>query len=220
LGLPSRVVGNISQEIVLKKSSLLLVLVPVLLGFASIAQAQQFDAAFGFGTVTAPAASTNGTNGFPSLSGGLYPTFSGDVLLWHHLGFGGEVSPRLRQATYGGVNNFGTVQTYRPIFYDFNAVYGRTFQKKFGADVMAGIGGEDLRFYGQANCNIVTGCTNYVSSNHFAGHIGADFRFYFWGHAFIRPEAHWYIVRNNVEFNNVNPSRFAISIGYSFMPGF
>jgi hypothetical protein len=220
LGLPYRVVGNISQEIVLKKSSLLLVLVPALLAFAGIAQAQQFDAAFGFGTVTAPAASTNGTNSFPSLSGGLYPTFSGDVLLWHHLGFGGEVSPRLRQSTYGGaLNNFGIVQKYRPIFYDFNAVYGRTFQKKFGADVMAGIGGEDLRFYtGYTTCGLT--CTNYVSSNHFAGHIGADLRFYFWGHAFIRPEAHYYIVHNNVEFNNVNPSRFAISIGYSFMPGF
>jgi hypothetical protein len=205
----------------LKKSSLLLVLVPVLLGFTGIAQAQQFDAAFGFGTVTAPAASTNGTNSFPSLSGGLYPTFSGDVLLWHHLGFGGEVSPRLRQATYGGaLNNFGVVQTYRPIFYDFNAVYGRNFQKKFGADVMAGIGGEDLRFYTPYTTCGFTSCTNYVSSNHFAGHIGADFRIYFWGHAFIRPEAHWYIVRNNQEFNNVNPSRFAISIGYSFMPGF
>jgi hypothetical protein len=222
LGFPCRVVGNVSQEIVLKKSSLLLalVLVPALLAFAGIAQAQQFDAAFGFSTVKAPAASNNGTNSFPSLSGGLYPSFSGDVLLWHHLGFGGEVSPRLRQSTYGGaLNNFGIVQNYRPIFYDFNAVYGRTFQKKFGADVMAGVGGEDLRFYtGVTTCGLT--CTDYVSSNHFAGHIGADLRFYFWGHAFIRPEAHYYIVHNNVEFNNVNPSRFAISIGYSFMPGF
>ncbi len=206
----------------MKKSSLFLVLVPTLLAFAGIAQAQQFDAAFGFGTVTAPAASTTSSGTFPSLSGGLYPTFSGDVLLWHHLGFGGEVSPRLRQAFYGGTsNNFGVTQTYRPIFYDFNAVYGRTFKKeKFGGDIMAGVGGEDLRFYTPyTTCGYIS-CTNYVSSNHFAGHFGADLRFYFWGHAFIRPEAHYYIVHNNVEFNNVNPARFAISIGYSFVPGF
>ena len=67
---------------------------------------------------------------------------------------------------------------------------------------------------------VLTGCTNYQSSNHFAGHIGADLRYYFWGHAFIRPEAHYYVIHHNVEFNNVNVSRFAVSIGYSFMPGF
>ncbi len=203
------------------KKLLPLLAVAVLLSFAGVAQAQQFDAALGFGTVTAPAASSNGTNSFPSLSGGLYTSFSGDVLLWHHLGFGGAVSPRWSQSTYGGaLNNFGIIQKYRPIFYDFNAVYGRTFpKKKFGADVMAGIGGLDLRFYQPFySCGLT--CTNYVSSNHFAGHFGADLRFYFWGHAFIRPEAHYYIVHNNVEFNNVNASRFTISIGYSFLPGF
>jgi Outer membrane protein beta-barrel domain len=204
----------------LRKISLFLTLV-LLMAFASTARAQQFDAAFGFGTVKAPAASTNGTNDFPSLSGGLYPSFSGIVLLKHHIGFGGEVAWRGSQSTYGGaINNFGIVQKYRPLFYDFNAVYGRTFPKqKIGADLMAGIGGEDLRFYTPyTTCGIT--CTNYVSSNHFAGHFGADVRFYFWGHAFIRPEAHYYVIHNNQEFNNVNASRFAVSIGYSFMPGF
>ena len=192
------------------------------LGFAGGAQAQQFDAALGFGTVTAPAASSNGTSSFPSLSGGLYPSFSGTFLFKRHVGFGFEVAPRARQSLYGGsANNFGIVQPYRPIFYDFNVVYGRTFQKKVGADVMAGIGGENLRFYQPYfTCGVFSGCSNYTSSNHFAGHFGADVRFYFWGHAFIRPEAHYYVIHNNREFNNVNASRFAISIGYSFMPGF
>jgi hypothetical protein len=219
-GLRDRADERIAKETRLKKFSSLFGLV-LLLAFAGAAQAQQFDAAFGFGTVTAPAASSNSTFVFPSLSGGLYTTFSGDVLLWHHLGFGGEVAPRWSRSTYGGaVNNFGIVQQYRPIFYDFNAVYGRNFQKKFGADVMAGIGAESLRFYqGFTSCGYVS-CTDYVSSNHFAGHIGADLRLYFWGHAFIRPEAHYYIIHNNKEFNNANVSRFAISIGYSFMPGF
>jgi len=218
--LPDATGRRVAQEIRLKKILVLFGLV-LLVACAGDAQAQQFDAAFGFGTVKAPAASSNGTSSFPSLSGGLYPSFSGDVLFWHHLGFGGEVAWRGSQATYGGaLNNFGVVQTYRPILYDFNAVYGRTFQKKFGADVMAGIGGEDLRFYQPFTTCGFTSCTNYISSNHFAGHVGADVRLYFWGHAFIRPEAHYYIVHNNQEFNNVNPSRFAISIGYSFMPGF
>ncbi len=204
----------------LKRASLFLGVV-LILAFVGSAYAQEFDAAFGFGTVKAPAASSNGTNSFPSLSGGLYPSFSGIVLLKRHIGFGGELAWRGSQSTYGGaVNNFGIVQKYRPLFYDFNAVYGTTFQKKIGADVMAGIGGEDLRFYQPFTTCGFTSCTNYVSSNHFAGHFGGDIRIYFWGHAFIRPEAHYYVIHNNKEFNNANASRFAVSIGYSFTPGF
>ena len=185
-------------------------------------QAQEFHGAFGFGTVTAPAASTDSNgNSFPSLSGGLYPSFSGIFLFKRHIGFGGEVAWRARQAIYGGVTGgFGTVQPYRPIFYDFNAVYGSRFGKKLGGDVMAGIGGEDLRFYTPFITCGFTSCTNYVSSNHFAAHFAGDIRYYFWGHAFIRPEAHYYVIHNNREFNDVNAARFTISIGYSFMPGF
>ena len=186
-------------------------------------QAQEFHGAFGFGTVKAAAASVNSSGiPVPSLSGGLYPSFSGIFILRHHIGFGGEVAWRAKQAVYGGsTSSFVFAQPYRPIFYDFNAVYGATIQKKFGADVMAGIGGEDLRFYTPYySCGAFSGCTNYVSSNHFAGHFGGDIRFYFWGHAFIRPEAHYYLIHNNPEFNNANAARFTISIGYSFTPGF
>ncbi|MBV9181861.1 MAG: hypothetical protein JO356_11160 [Acidobacteria bacterium] len=200
--------------------SLALVLLVTLLGSA---QAQEFHGAFGFGTVKAPAATISSSGiPVPSLSGGLYPSFSGIFILKHHIGFGGEVAWRAKQAVYGGAtSSFSFAQPYRPIFYDFNAVYGATLQKKIGVDVMAGIGGEDLRFYTPYySCGSFSGCTNYVSSNHFAAHFGGDIRYYFWGHAFIRPEAHYYVVRNNVEFNNARVARFAVSIGYSFMPGF
>lgn len=200
-------------------------LLSLALGFtfllAGTLHAQEFHGAFGFGTVVAPGATTNSSGSFPSLSGGLYPSFSGIFLFKRHIGFGGEVAWRGRQAVYGVSNGSAFfAQPYRPIFYDFNAVYGRSFDKKFGGDVMAGIGGEDLRFYTPYYTCGFTSCTNYVSSNHFAFHVGADLRYYFWGHAFIRPEAHYYVVHNNFEFNNVNTSRFTISIGYSFMPGF
>lgn len=201
----------------MRKLSLFITLATMLF-FAAGLQAQQFDAAFGFGTVTAPSASTNSSGiSFPSLSGGLYPSFSGNVLFWHHLGVGGNVAWRARQALYPV--GFGAVVPYRPLFYDFNAVYGHNFSKKVGGDVMAGIGGEDTRFYTGINCGTIS-CTNYQSSNHVAFHVGADLRYYVWGHLFVRPEAHYYVIHNNVEFNNVNASRFAVSIGYSFMPGF
>jgi hypothetical protein len=212
---------NLIQEILLRKLLAFGVFAGALL-FALGAQAQEFHGAFGFGTVTAPGVSTdsNGTT-FPSVSGGLYPSFSGIFILKHHIGFGGEVAWRAHQAIYTEAGaSFGLFQApYRPIFYDFNAVYGRKFGKKFGGDVMAGIGGEDLRFYTPYyTCNLT--CTNYNSSNHFAGHFGADIRYYFWGNAFIRPEVHYYVIHNNVEFNGANVSRFAVSIGYSFLPGF
>lgn len=205
----------------MKKLSVIGVFATALL-FALGAQAQEFHGAFGFGTVKAPGVSTdNNGNVFPSVSGGLYPSFSGFFILKHHIGFGGEVAWRAHQAIYtaGGPGGFFQAP-YRPIFYDFDAVYGSKFGKKFGGDLMAGIGGEDLRFYTPYYTCGFTSCTNYQSSNHFAGHIGADIRYYFWGNAFIRPEIHYYVVHNNVEFNGANVSRFAVSIGYSFMPGF
>ena len=65
-------------------------LVLMLLFAVSLQAQQQFDAALGFGTLTAPSASA----GIPSESGGLYVGFSGNVILKHHIGFGGEVLPR------------------------------------------------------------------------------------------------------------------------------
>jgi hypothetical protein len=209
------------QEILLRKLLTFCLLVAAL-SFSTLTQAQEFHGAFGFGTVTSKGVSTdNAGNVFPSLSGGLYPSFSGIFILKHHIGFGADVAWRASQALYTQAgSNFIFQAPFRPIFYTVNAVYGRKFDKKFGADVMAGIGGEDLRFYTPTfTCGAIS-CTNYQSSNHFAGHFGADIRYYFWGNAFIRPEAHYYVIHNNVEFNGANAARFTVSIGYSFMPGF
>ena len=179
------------------------------------AQAQQFDAAFGFSALTAPVGSTDASGTFfPSNRGGLYPSFSADFLVAHHIGVQGEVAWRARQ------NNYGGYQPYRPIFYDFNGIWAPQLGKKFGAELMAGVGGEDLRFYqGTYTCSFIS-CTNYVSSNHFDGHLGAGLRYYVWGNLFVRPEAHVYFVHNNNEFSSGRAGRFGVSIGYSFRPGF
>lgn len=200
---------------------LLILVIPLILVGGS--EAQELHGAFGFGTVTAPSATVNSSGiPIPSLSGGLYPSFSGIFIFKRHLGFGGNVAWRARQSIYGvSTSSFFSAQPYRPIFYDFDLAYSRTLQKKVGVDLLAGIGGLDLRFYTPYyNCGAFSGCTNYVSSNHFAGHFGGGIRYYVWGHAFVRPEAHYYAIRNNVEFNNVNATRFTMSIGYSFTPGF
>ena len=179
------------------------------LAFAVNLHAQELDLGLGFGTVTAPAATAT----FPSLSGGLYMSVGGTVRLKKYLGFNAQVAWRTRQAVYLGV------QPYRPLFYDFNANFGHTWHKKYGADLMAGIGAESLRFYTPYFTCGSFSCSNYQSINHFMFHVGGDFRYYIWHTVFIRPEAHYYIVHDNAEFNNVNPTRFAIAIGYSFLPG-
>ena len=199
----------------LKKLTLLLAFC-VLVVTVRAAHAQQLDAAIGFGTMTATSGPVDLAGGnIVSQRGGLFPSISGDVLFadHHQLGVQGEVSWRASQ------NLYADTLPFRPILFDFNGIYAPRLGKKAQAEVMAGFGGEDLRFYDQINCTFV-GCTNYVSSTHLVGHVGAGIRLYVWHNVFVRPEAHFYGIRNNNEFPSSNANRFAISIGYSLKPGF
>ena len=185
----------------------------LLLAMASAAYGQQIDAAFGVSALTAPSSNfaVNFANFTQSLSGGTYLSFSGDAIIRHNLGVGGEVSWRAHQ------NLFAGFQPYRPIFWDFNGVYAPRFSKFAGAELQAGIGAESLRFYQNfATCSFFNGCTNYVTSTHFMGHFGGGIRFYPVGNFFIRPEAHVYLIRNNVEFSSNYALRYGASIGYTF----
>ncbi len=198
-----------SLEKNLKKLSLIAML--FVLGLIETpAYGQQIDAAFGVGTLSSAAGKTSGGLFFPTVGGGAYPTFSADFLLRHHWGVEGEVSWRASQNLYGGS------QPYRPLFYAFNAIWVPRISKHVSAELMAGIGGEDLRFYtGNYNCGFF-GCTTYVSANHFMGDFGGGIRAYFWHNAFIRPEARVYLVNNNQEFSSGQSVRYGISLGYSF----
>jgi hypothetical protein len=172
--------------------------------------AQQIDLAVGAGTVSAPSASSasgNYTN--QSIGGGLYPAIGGDFVLFKHFGVNGEIAWRASKAEYLGY------QPYRPVFYDFNAAWLPSVSKRVQAEVLAGIGGESVRFYGYTSCSYYTGCTNYTSSNHFMGHFGGGLRYYIKGNLFIRPEAHVYLVHNNNEFSSGFAVRYGASIGYS-----
>ena len=194
----------------MRKLSLLVSLLTLCL-MGGGAQAQHVDLAFGVSGLSAPAGSTDSSGVFfPTMSGGAYPGFSGDVLLAHHLGVEGELFWRASQNLYGGY------QPYRPLFYDFNAIWAPRLTKSITAEVMAGIGAESLRFYTPYPvCNFFT-CTNYVSSDHFMGDIGGGIRYYVWHNAFVRPEARLYLVHNNAEFSSGRAARYGMSIGYSF----
>ncbi len=214
--MPSNHLAKGGEERIVGKIGLVLVgigMLAVLGIFPVAAGAQQLDAAFGAGTVTAPSAFDADINHSPvSVAGGTYLAFSADYLLKHSFGIGGEVAWRASQG------NYADLAPFRPIFYDFNGVYAPPLGKHLQADLQAGIGAQSTRFYnGFISCNSFTGtCTNYQSSNHFMGHFGAGIRLYLMGNVFIRPEAHLYLVHNNFEFSANRATRFGASIGYSF----
>lgn len=205
------------MEKILRKLLFLLAAFSLMIFTSTVTRAQQLDVAFGVGTVTGQPASDGdpatavAINHFQqSLSGGAYPTISGDFLFHKGLGVGMEASWRAAQNT----DIFLT--PYRPFFYDFNAVYAPTVGKKIQPELQGGIGIESLRFYTPfLTCGTFSGCTNFSSTNHFMTHVGGGLRFYVTDRIFIRPEAHFYFVRNNLEFSGPRVQRFAISVGYS-----
>ncbi len=198
----------------MKKLSLILVLVLPCLVHGTVL-AQEFDVAIGAGTIIAPSAtSASGDHSPVTLSGGTYPVFSAALLLKGPLGVSGELAWRASRNIYGGF------QPERPLFYDFNGMFAPKIGKHATAELMGGIGWESIRFYqGFTSCGAIS-CTDFVSSNHFMGHVGGGLRYYFHGHFFVRPEAHLYMIKNNVEFSSPLATRVGISLGYTFAPGF
>lgn len=183
---------------------------------AQFSPAPQGDVGFGVGTVIAPSSfSASGNHSPQTIAGGAYLNFSGDYLFWRHLGVEGEVAWRASQNLYQGY------QPFRPIFYDFNAIYAPPLGKYAQLELLGGIGGLSTRFYTQTySCNYFTySCTNYVSANHFAGDVGAGFRVYLTHSVFLRPEFREYFIHNNVEFSSNHATRAGVTLGYSFGHG-
>jgi hypothetical protein len=194
-------------EIDLRKLSFLLVATALILSLGSPAHAQQFDLSFGVSGLTGPSS----TPTLQTVGGGAYPTFGLDFLFYHNLGVGFNASFRAKQNLYQGF------QPFRPFFYDVDAVWAPPIGKRAQAELSAGIGAESIRFYTPfLTCGSFTGCTNFVSSNHFLGQFGGALRLYVTPKVFIRPEAHVYLVRNNFEFSGARATRYGVSIGYSF----
>src|SRR6266567_6200453 len=176
----------------LKKLSFLVVAFCAFFLLGSAAQAQQFDLTFGVSTVTGP----KSTPQLQTVSGGAYPNIGLDFLFFKNLGVGFNAAFRAKQNLYQGF------QPFRPFFYDVDLVYAPPLGKRAQLELSAGIGAESVRFYTPfLTCGTFTGCTNFVSSNHFLGQFGGAMRFYVTNKVFIRPEAHVYVVRNNFEFS-------------------
>jgi hypothetical protein len=178
--------------------------------FSNVAHAQQVDFAFGLNTVDAPGASEANLDHLPvSLTGGAYPSFSGDVLLYKRLGFQGELGWRASRSIYPGPDI-----PYRPLFWDLNAIYVPKLAYRTYLELLGGIGAQSTRFYVGTSCGAFS-CSDYQSSNHFMGHFGVGLKLYATHNFFVRPEAHLYLVNNNWEFSSPRSVRYGISIGYT-----
>jgi hypothetical protein len=194
-----------------RSAVLLLFACAALAAFSNLAQAQKVDLAFGVSTLDAPGASAASGNHQPvSLTGGAYPGISGDVLFYHNLGFGSEIYWKATQGNYGGDSTL----PFRPIFFDFNAVYSPKLARHAYLELTGGIGAIDTRIYCQGCGNGYN--TNYSSDKHFMGDFGAGIKFYPKGGFFVRPEARLYLVNNNLNFSSPRVTRFGASIGYTF----
>jgi hypothetical protein len=178
---------------------------------------QQVDILVG-GSILESATRTSDSVNFHPLTekGGIYPSISVDYVGFRktRLGLNVETSWRYHQGNYYGYEN------YRPIFTDVNAFFQPRLSKKLGLDFMAGIGVASNRLNILSSCGI-PGCVNYTSSTHFMEDLGGGFRYKFWHrlpHLFIRPEAHYYHIQNNVGFSSNNVFRVGASIGYTIGP--
>lgn len=178
-----------------------------------LAQAQEVDVAVGAGTLYSTKSPT-ASEAFlpPAEKGGIYPSVSVQDIFHGHFGVGGEIAWRDKKGLYNGF------QPFRPFLSDINGVYARKVTKKIEGDVMAGVGGQVLLFYNEfSSCTLSAGgCLVYVNSTHFLLHAGGDLRYNFWRKFFVRPEVHYYFVRNNFEFHSDNVFRVGVSIGRRF----
>ena len=177
----------------------------------SAAAQPQIDVAFGVNTVTAPSANEATGNHTPqSLTGGAYPSFSADVLIFKNIGVQGEFAWKASRGIWQ------VVQPYRPMFYDFNAIFVPKIASRTYLELLAGIGSEATRFYQPFQVCDFNTCKNFVTINHFMGHFGVGLKAYPFKNFFVRPEAHLYLVNDNQEFSSGRAVRYGVSIGYTF----
>ena len=103
---------------------------------ASFVSAQQVDVMVGGGTLFSSTPVT-ATQNQPVIAekGAPYPSVGGDVILYERFGLNFEGAWRWKEGVYPGYD-----QTYRPILLDVNALFQPRLSKKYGADIMVGVG--------------------------------------------------------------------------------
>lgn len=187
---------------------------------AALAQAQSASVYYGLGTATDSSSNqqidTFGTGSpytTPKMAG-LFSDIGGTFMFSKHVGLGADLDWRNTKAAYAGLN-------YRPMFYNFDAVYSPGKTKHFVPELRGGLGGVNVAYsYTSTACDAFTGCSTsnqYLeSAHHFQVHMGVAARYYVTNHVFLRPavEAHW--VNNFSQFGSNWVPQLSMGVGYSF----
>jgi hypothetical protein len=190
---------------------------------SGLAHAQAgFDAFFGAGTSIVSSSNQSidtFDTGFPYTTprmGGAFGKAGVDFFFTPKFGVNAETDFRFSQGSYTGL-------TYRPTFYDFNALYKPLagHSHRIEPIIQAGVGGMNLRFYESASaCDQFVGCSNstqYVeSSNHIQLHMAAGLRLYPTHHLFVQPQVDVRWVNNLFQFGSNWVPEYGAAVGWSF----
>lgn len=183
------------------------------LALSALVHAQQVDLAVGAGIlISTKNTSASQTYLAPPEKGGIYPSVSVTRIRKSRLGYNAELAFRYKEGIY---NNF---QQFRPFIYDANAVFAPRLGKRIIGELMAGAGGQTVRFNEPpGGCPYASGCSTHLDSTHFLLHVGGGVQYRVWRNFFVRPEAHYYRILNNTdEFHSDNVLRVGASVGYTF----
>lgn len=192
---------------------------------APFAHAQSgIDAYFGVGTMMDSSSGTSVDTfdtGNPFTTprlGGAFGKAGADIMLTPYLGVGGNVDWKFAQGAYAGL-------TYRPMFYDFNAIFAPLGHrsKRVVPEIQAGLGGVNLKFFTPSSsyCDQFAGCSSsgndYLeSSNHFQVHLAAGVRLYATQHVFFQPQVDVHYVNNFFQYGSDWVPEYSASVGWSF----
>ncbi len=127
-------------------------------------------------------------------------------------GVGAEVAVRFRQGDFG---TYG----YRPVFYDFNAIWTPSLGRRIMPEFQGGLGGVRTSFYdaSQPYYDYYTGKWSTLAgrSSHFQLHAGAGLRIYVKGRIFVRPQVDYHWVKNMWEFKSSSVPAYSLAVGWS-----
>jgi hypothetical protein len=152
--------------------------------------------------------------------------FGGNLMLWKHLGIGGEVKVEPARQDYlvfqqQAAGQFGDVLQSRVTFFDINGIYQPVSTKRAALQLVGGLGAANVKFYEHlSSSSSVLGNSNqtqfFGSSNHFQLHGGLGVQIYLTDHVFIRPQFDVHFVRNFSQYGRNLVTSEMLWLGYSF----
>ncbi len=145
--------------------------------------------------------------------GGLFSDVGASFMFSNHWGVGGDLDWRDSKAAYAGLQ-------YRPVFYNFDAIYQVGKSKRVVPELRGGLGGVNVGYsYSQTACDAFAGCATssqtVESSHHFQAHMAVAARFYVTKKLFVRPAVEAHYVNNFFQFGSNWVPQYSMGVGYT-----